>query len=256
MMNPAEENNRLPEKKFKLIVEYDGSAYCGWQRQPDQPSIQAALESALRRMTQSPITLHGSGRTDAGVHALGQTAHFKCRTRLRPEELQKGMNGLLPGDIVVRSCRAVPLDFHARFDSRWKMYRYRICNQPVRRAVGRQYAWHIYRPLDMAAMADGARHLVGRHDFKTFESSGSPRAHTVRDVMAASWQKTDDHLVFEIQADGFLRFMVRNIVGTLVAVGMGKRSAGDIPDLLAAADRRLAPATAPPQGLFLIHVQY
>jgi tRNA pseudouridine38-40 synthase len=256
MMDPAAEKDRPPEKKFKLIVEYDGSAYCGWQRQPDRPSVQMALENVLQRLTQEPVTLHAAGRTDAGVHALGQTAHFKCRTGLRPEDLQKGMNGLLPRDIVVRSCRAVPLDFHARFDSRWKIYRYRICNQPVRRAVGRQYAWHIYRPLDKAAMAEAAQHLVGRHDFKSFESSGSPRANTIREVMAASWQNVDAHLVFEIQADGFLRFMVRNIVGTLVAVGMGKLAAADIPNLLAAADRRQAPPTAPPQGLFLVHVQY
>jgi tRNA pseudouridine38-40 synthase len=256
MIENATENGRRPEKNFKLTIEYDGSDYCGWQRQPDQPSIQGALEGVLQRMTREVVTLHGSGRTDAGVHALGQTAHFKCRTRLSPDDLQKGMNGLLPGDIAVRSCQEVPLDFHARFDSRWKLYRYRICNQPVKKALGRQYAWQIFRPLDVAAMAQGTRHLVGRHDFKSFESSGSPRDQTVREVMAASWQHNDDHLEFDIRANGFLRYMVRNIVGTLVAVGMGKLDADAIPALLRAADRRLAPATAPPHGLFLVHVHY
>jgi tRNA pseudouridine38-40 synthase len=249
-------NEHPTEKNFKLIVEYDGTAYCGWQRQPDQPSIQGALEDVLQHMTQNPVTLHGSGRTDAGVHALGQAAHFKCRTRLTPEDLLKGMNRLLPEDIAVQACQSVPLGFHARFDSRWKRYRYRICNQPVRRAVGHRYAWHIYHPLDVAAMTAAARHLVGRHDFKSFESSGSPRAHTVREVLEAAWREADGHLEFDIRANGFLRGMVRNIVGTLVAVGMGKWDPDAIPELLEAADRRLAPATAPSRGLFLIHVHY
>lgn len=256
MTKNAIETDRRPEKNFKLVIEYDGGDYCGWQRQPDQSSIQGTLESVLQHMTRESITLHGSGRTDAGVHALGQTAHFKCRTRLGPDDLQKGLNRLLPADIAVRSCQSVPLDFHARFSSRWKRYRYRICNQPVKQAVGRQYAWQIYRPLDIAAMEQGTRYLVGQHDFKSFESSGSPRAQTVRKVMDASWQKEEDHLEFDIRADGFLRYMVRNIVGTLVAVGMGKLGANDIPALLGAADRRLAPATAPPHGLFLVHVAY
>lgn len=256
MIDNTTETAQRPEQNFKLVIEYDGSDYCGWQRQPDQTSIQAALEGVLQRMTREPITLHGSGRTDAGVHALGQTAHFKCRTRLSPEDLQKGMNRLLPGDIAVRSCESVPLDFHARFSNRSKRYRYRICNQPVKQAVGRQYAWQIYRPLDVAAMEQATRHIVGRHDFKSFESSGSPRTQTVRHVMDASWRRKNDHLEFDICADGFLRYMVRNIVGTLVAVGMGKLEAGDIPALIDATDRRLAPATAPPHGLFLIHVAY
>jgi len=256
MIHTADNSNRRPERNFKIVVEYDGTHYCGWQRQPDQPSIQGALENVLQRITQDSITLHGSGRTDAGVHALGQTAHFRSRTRLAPKTLQKGMNGLLAGDIAVQSCTPVALDFHARFDSRWKHYRYRICNLPVRKAIGRQYAWHIYRPLDVSAMAAAARQFVGRHDFKSFESSGSPRSHTTRQVMAAAWQQRGDYLEFDIHADGFLRFMVRNIVGTLVAVGMGRMEADDIPALLEATDRRLAPATAPPQGLFLVRVQY
>jgi tRNA pseudouridine38-40 synthase len=246
----------LGRRNFKLVLEYDGSAYSGWQRQPDQPTVQGALEAVLRRMTGRPVTLHGSGRTDAGVHAWGQTAHFTCATRLSAEALRKGLNSLLPADIAVRSCRPAPPDFHARFDALWKRYRYRICNQPIRRALGRQYAWQIYRPLDLAAMQAGADLLVGRHDFTSFEASGSPRAHAVREVMEAFWREHDGHLEFEIRADGFLRGMVRNIVGALVAVGRGKLAAGDLPLLLAAADRRRAPATAPPHGLFLVEVAY
>jgi len=257
MTDSANTNDRLPEKNFKLIVEYDGTDYCGWQRQPDRPTIQGVIEGVLQRMTQAPVTLHGSGRTDAGVHALGQTGHFRSRTRLTPEDLHKGLNSLLPADIVIRACQKVPLAFHARFDCRWKHYRYRICNQPVRPAVGHRYAWHLHRPLDLTAMQAAATYLMGRHDFKSFESSGSPRAHTVREVVETVWQRAnDDHLVFDIRANGFLRGMVRNMVGTLVEVGMGRRQPRSLPELLQAADRRLAPAAAPPQGLFLVHVQY
>jgi tRNA pseudouridine38-40 synthase len=244
-------------KTFKLIVEYDGTDFCGWQRQKTDPSIQGAIEAVLQRMTGQPVTVHGSGRTDAGVHALGQCAHFSCPTRLTALELLKGLNSLLPGAIAIRACEQVAPDFHARFDARHKTYRYRVLNRPVRAAIERQYAWHIYRPLDLTAMNRAADHIVGRHDFKAFENTGSPRALTVRHVMAAGWRQTGaDDLVFEIRADGFLKFMVRNIVGTLVAVGLGKMPPQAVKTILAAGDRRRAGATAPPHGLFLVQVAY
>ena len=244
-------------RHFKLIIEYDGTDYCGWQRQKTDPSIQGAIEAVIARMTRTPVTLHGSGRTDAGVHALGQCAHFSCPTRLGGEELLKGLNSLLPPDIAIRACVEVGPAFHARFDVRHKTYRYRILNRPVRAAVERQYAWHIYRPLDLMAMNTAAGHLGGRHDFKAFENTGSPRSHTVRQVMAAGWQRTGgDELHFDISADGFLKFMVRNIVGTLVAVGMGKIEPDAVRTILASRDRRRAGATAPSHGLFLMEVVY
>ena len=243
--------------KFKLIIEYDGTDFCGWQRQKNDPTIQGTIEAALQRMTRTAVTLHGSGRTDAGVHALGQCAHFSCPTRLGPQELCKGLNSLLPDAIVIRSCEAVAADFHARFDVRHKTYHYRILNCPQPKAIGRQYAWHIRRPLDLEAMAAGTARLVGRLDFKAFENSGSPRPHTVRHVMDARWRRDDDdHLRFEIRADGFLRFMVRNIVGTLVAVGMGKMRPEAVDTIRRAGDRRRAGTTAPPHGLFLVRVAY
>ena len=243
--------------RFKLIIEYDGTDFCGWQRQKSDPTIQGAIEAALQRMTRTAVTLHGSGRTDAGVHALGQCAHFSCATRLDPQELLKGLNSLLPDAIVIRSCEAVSADFHARFDVRHKTYHYRILNRPLPAAVGRQYAWHIRRPLDLAAMTAATAHLVGRLDFKAFENSGSPRPHTVRHVMAARWRRHgDDRLTFEIRADGFLRFMVRNIVGTLVAVGMGQMKPEAVEKIRKAGDRRRAGTTAPPHGLFLVKVAY
>ncbi len=249
--------DRPPPRTFKLIIEYDGTDYCGWQRQKADPSIQGTIEAVIAQMTRTPVTLHGSGRTDAGVHALGQCAHFSCATRLGSEELLKGMNGLLPADIAIRACEEVGSDFHARFDVLRKTYRYRVLNRPVRAAVDRRYAWHIYRPLDLAAMNAAAGHLAGRHDFKAFENTGSPRAHSVRQVLAARWRRAGgDELHFDISADGFLKFMVRNIVGTLVAVGRGKIEPDAVQAILASRDRGQAGATAPPHGLFLMEVVY
>jgi tRNA pseudouridine38-40 synthase len=244
-------------KNFKLIIEYDGTNYSGWQRQAKEPTVQAEIERALAFMTRAPVTLAGAGRTDAGVHALGQVANFHCDTRLKPEALLKGLNSLLPGDIAIRDCQRVPDDFHARFDARSKIYHYRILNRDTRAAVGRHYAWFIHQPLDLAAMRRATAVLVGRHDFKAFESTGSPRAHTLREVGAADWVEGESrHLTFGIEADGFLRCMVRNIVGTLVAVGLGKLSAGDVQPIMDGLDRRRAGATAPARGLFLMEVKY
>lgn len=244
-------------KNFKLIIEYDGTNYSGWQRQAQEPTVQAEIERALGFMTRSAVTLIGAGRTDAGVHALGQVANFLCDTRLGPEAILKGLNSLLPGDIAVRDCRPVVEGFHARFDAKSKLYHYRILNRATRSAVGRNYAWFIHRPLDLAAMRRAAAVLVGRHDFKAFESTGSPRAHTLREVGAADWVEGEDRcLIFQIEADGFLRCMVRNIVGTLVAVGLGKLAPGDVRTIMDARDRKRAGATAPARGLFLMEVRY
>lgn len=244
-------------QNFKLTLEYDGTAYRGWQRQAEGPTIQAEIERALGRLTGAPVTVIGAGRTDAGVHALGQTAHFHSPTRLSPETLRRGLNALLPEDIAVRECLPVPATFHARYDARGKRYRYRILHRDVRSALERNRSWFLDRPLDLEAMRRAAAHLVGRRDFKSFESSGSPRAHTVRTVTAAEWHIGEDGILgFEIEADGFLRGMVRNVVGTLAAVGQGRLSPGDIPRILEARDRRCAAACAPARGLFLVRVIY
>jgi tRNA pseudouridine38-40 synthase len=242
---------------FRLNIEYDGMAFHGWQRQAGDRTVQAEIEKALTRMTCRQITLIGSGRTDAGVHARGQVANFTCDTRLTPAQIQKGLNSMLGGTIVIHRCEMVPESFHSRYDVTAKTYRYRIRNHPLPRAIGRQYHWHVRAPLDLAAMQVASRHLMGSHDFTSFEGSGSPRQHSVREVMRAEWRGEPDHgLAFFIAANGFLRFMVRNIVGTLVEVGQGKRSPEDIPALLAAQDRSLAGPTAPPHGLCLMEVTY
>jgi len=244
-------------KNFKLVIEYDGGKYSGWQRQKTDRTIQGEIENALMTMTQQKITLIGSGRTDAGVHALGQTANFKCDTTLTCEAFQKGLNSLLPGDIVIKSCAPAPAEFHARFDAKSKAYRYHILNHHLPIAIGRQYTWQIRRPLDTHAMAEASRYFLGTHDFKAFEGTGSPRAHTVRHVtMAQLSVNQDGKITFDIEANGFLRFMVRNIVGTLVDVGMGKLSLKDIPEIFHSRDRGRATETAPAKGLFLISVTY
>ncbi|GBC59551.1 tRNA pseudouridine(38-40) synthase TruA [Desulfonema ishimotonii] len=244
-------------KNFRLIIEYDGTAYHGWQIQKDDRTIQGEIQNALERMTRRKIVLNGSGRTDAGVHALGQVASFRCDTRLTAEAFQKGLNSILDDDIVIHGCREVPETFHARFDARGKTYHYRILNRPLPSAIDRRSAWFIKRPLDFSAMQAAAGHIPGEHDFKAFEGTGSPRAHTVRRVSQAGFvRETDGYLTFRISANGFLRFMVRNIVGTLAEVGMGKRTPDRFKAVLLSKDRGQAGATAPPQGLCLMHVNY
>ncbi len=242
---------------FKLNIEYDGTAYHGWQRQKGDRTVQGAIEAALATMTRQRVVVTGSGRTDAGVHALGQTANFRCDTRLSPEIFQKGLNAILDGDIVIRGCERVPDGFHARFDAVGKVYRYDILNHPLPAAIGRHYFWHIRAPLDVTAMARAAAQLLGSHDFKAFEGTGSPRAHTVRRIDRAEFvQKEPGRLSFWTEADGFLRYMVRNIVGTLVEVGLGRISTEGFGGVLRSRDRSCAGATAPAQGLFLVRVRY
>jgi tRNA pseudouridine38-40 synthase len=208
-------------------------------------------------MTRQKITLTGSGRTDAGVHAIGQVANFKCRTPITPEAFQKGLNSLLPDDIVIRECALASTDFHARYNAKGKVYRYYIRNQSLPAAIGRHYAWWIRAELDLAAMQAALGHVVGEHDFKSFEGAGSPRSHTIRHVTRAELIcEKPGRLALEIEADGFLRYMVRNITGTLVDVGTGKINSHQIKEILAARDRSMAGATAPAHGLFLIGVHY
>jgi len=244
-------------KNFKITIEYDGTAYHGWQRQVDDPTIQGEIEKALMTMTGNPVTLTGSGRTDAGVHAFGQVANFKCRTGLDHSVFLKGLNSLLPKDIVITKCAQVSLEFHARYDVKSKSYHYRILNRNLPAAIFRQYAWHIPKKLNLEAMAGSLRYIIGTHDFKAFEGTGSPRTSTIRSVMHADLKKMDDgYLIFKIQGNGFLRFMVRNIVGTLVDVGRGKITPHNFNNILLSKDRNLAGVTAPAHGLFLMHVNY
>ncbi len=245
------------EKNFRMTLEYDGTRYAGWQRQKHEPTIQAEIEQVLALVLRQPVTVAGSGRTDAGVHALGQVASFRCRTRLSPESLQRAMNSLLPEDIVVRDCRETDADFHARFAAVSKTYYYHLRNHPIPSAIDRNHCWHIQKPLDISAMRQAIGCLVGTFDFSAFEGAGSPRVHSIRTLYRAH---IDDHgdgrWVIAVEGDGFLRHMVRNIVGTLVRIGMGKMSPDRMARILASADRRQAGVTAPARGLFLMEVRY
>jgi len=245
------------DRTFKLTMEYDGTHFCGWQRQKNDRTVQETIEAAIETMIGHPVAVAGSGRTDSGVHALGQTASFTCSTRLNGDALQIGLNSLLPDDVVILSCQEMDPGFHARYSARRKIYRYRVLNRRIPEAVGRYYAWHIKRPLSVDNMSAAASLLIGTRDFKAFEGSGSPRSHTTRTIYRAEWVlEGEDYLIFEIEADGFLRFMVRNIVGTLVEVGSGKRTATDMDKILTSRDRSQGGPTAPAHGLFLVEVHY
>ena len=245
------------EKNIKLTVEYDGTGYHGWQVQPNGRSIQQEIEAAVETMTRSKIKLLGSGRTDAGVHALGQVANFVCATGITPEAFLKGLNSLLPDDIVIRKVEEMPSQFHSRYDAVSKRYRYRILNHPLPSAIERHYTWWVRSPLDHTIMKRGMAHLVGEHDFKAFEGTGSPRSSTVRRVIGMDMvSHTEGVVAIEIHATGFLRYMVRNIVGTLVDVGLHKIGPDHVERILRSRDRARASATAPARGLFLMEVFY
>ncbi len=245
-------------KNFKLIIEYDGTDFHGWQVQADGRTVQGAIEKALLRMTRQHVRIAGSGRTDAGVHALGQVANFRCETGLTADAFFSGLNSLLPDDIVIKSCEAVDISFHSRFDAVRKTYHYHILNRRLPVAVDRQYKWHIRKTLDLAAMRQALAHIHGTHDFKAFENTGSPRSDTIRTISDATIISDTDgqNLTIRITANGFLRYMVRNIVGTLVDVGLSKSSPEEFAAIKDGKDRSAAGATAPPHGLFLIGVDY
>ncbi len=244
-------------KNFKLVIEYDGTQFFGWQRQPDRTTIQGELEKILSRILNQEIKIHGSGRTDAGVHARAQVAHFHANTNVLPQTVQKGVNSIIKHPIVIHDCTQVPEAFHARYNVRSKEYRYYILNRTLPCAVGRDYTWHVSQPMDIEVLNRCSEYLVGEHDFKTFENTGSPRSSTVRQVFFASWSsEPDDRLVFRISASGFLKNMVRNIMGTLKEAGEGKINPEAFEKILASGERPLAGATAPAKGLFLHQVIY
>jgi tRNA pseudouridine38-40 synthase len=240
---------------FHLTVAYDGTEFFGWQWQPDRRTIQGALEEAIRRVTSEKLRVVGSGRTDAGVHAYGQAVSFTSSTRLEADVLLRALNANLPYDVRIVNLTEAASDFCAMRKSIGKRYRYVIHNAPIPDVFSRKRVWFVYDHLDVDAMCEAAGGLVGRHDFKTYETSGSPRVGTCRTIRDLTIRREpQDRIVMEFEADGFLYNMVRNLVGTLVQVGKGKESVGWPEEILAARDRRLAGPTAPPQGLYLLRV--
>jgi tRNA pseudouridine38-40 synthase len=243
----------------KLVLEYDGTRYVGWQVQPNGPSVQAEVERALAALHKAPLRATAAGRTDAGVHARGQVASVALGEAGRPLPLDayvKGMNALLPDDVAVRAASVEPEAFDARRSARGKRYRYRIGLGPTRAPLARLYAWQLFRPLDVAAMRAAAAALVGRHDFASFQAADCACDHAVRELRRLDVVERGGGLELVAEATAFVKHMVRNLVGTLVEVGQGRREASSIPALLAARDRTRAGRTAPPQGLCLDEVFY
>ncbi len=242
---------------FKIVVSYDGGPFVGWQRQASGTSIQGLVEDALAELDGAPVTVIGAGRTDAGVHAIGQVASFSLRRDVAPDVVVRSLNAKLPVEIRVRSAERVPSDFHARFDATSKSYRYRVWNADVLDPFERAYVWHVPGPLDIAAMDDAARMLEGHHDFAAFQTAGGAPGPTARTIARSSVTTPSRGLLtYDVSGDGFLRHMVRAIVGTLMEVGRGRQRPEWIRDVIASRDRAHAGRTAPAHGLFLVRVDY
>jgi len=245
------------QRNFKLVLEYDGTNYHGWQLQKDVPTVQGVLEEAIEGIIGKAARVHASGRTDAGVHALGQVVHFTAETDVPPEKLKRCLNEVLPEDIRVLSTEEMPLSFHSRYDASGKVYRYSILNC---RIAGRYRArWvHVFsQNLDVARMQEAAGYLLGSHDFSSFGVNPGREVHDSTRTFKRLELRRQGHYIFvELEADGFLYKMVRSIVGTLIKVGVGKVDPEEIPAILASRDRCRAGATAPAHGLCLLAVKY
>lgn len=244
---------------YRMQIAYDGTPFHGWQIQLTGLSIQEILQNCLAKIIRHPITVIGSGRTDSGVHAVGQVAHFKTHHPLDISKVFKSINSLLPKEIRVLSLENAPIDFHAQFNAVRKTYHYNLFVGPVQPPLERLYALHIYSKIDLNAMQEAAQFLLGEHDFTSFANEshrGSAAEDPVRTMERIDFVQSGGNVRIEFQGNGFLYKMVRNCVGTLLEVGTGKRKPADIISILEARDRRQAGQAAPPHGLFLFHVDY
>ncbi len=243
-------------RNIKLRISYDGTDFSGWQRQPDRRTVQQVLEEAIGRLTGSEPSTNASGRTDAGVHALGQVVHFHTASGHEPAVFVKALNAILPPDVRVLGADEVPQSFHATFDAKAKLYRYVIDNNPIANPFQLRYSYHVYQRLDVPAMSRAAQALRGRHDFHSFETNWPNRTSSVRTIAHIAACRMGDFVWVDVEADGFLYNMVRSIAGTLILVGLGRWPESRVAEALGAEDRREAGPTAPPEGLFLVRVRY
>jgi tRNA pseudouridine38-40 synthase len=246
-------------RNLKIVLQYDGTAYAGWQRQDNGISIQAVLEDALEPIEGSRVVVHGAGRTDAGVHALAQVATVTLSGSMEPPALARALNAILPPDVRVLAVEEADPAFHARFSAIGKVYEYRIVNARLVSPFLYKYVWHVVQPVDLDAVREASALLLGTHDFAAFQGARAAVASTDRTVRTIEWEHgggSDLPLVMRIEGDGFLRHMVRNIVGTLVDVGVGRLPPSRVAGILASRDRTQAGPTAPAHGLYLVRVLY
>ncbi len=242
--------------QIKLTIEYDGTNYCGWQLQSGQDSIQARIEAALERIFATLVRVRASGRTDAGVHARGQVAAFTLPRPFDAVELQRALNATLPNDIVILNAETVEDTFDPRRHAIARAYEYRILNQLWPSAFERRYSWLIRDSLDLDRMNAAAESFIGEHDFAAFRTLGTKVRSTIRRVRISEWRREGVHLLYRVEAGSFLRHMVRTMVGTMVEVGKRKMEPSFVAEILVRRERSMAPAAAPPQGLFLVEVRY
>ena len=242
-------------RNLKLTIQYDGTKYCGWQKQPNSPGIQGTIEYAIYEITKEKVNITGSGRTDAGVHALGQVANFKTNSIIPVNRIPDAINAKLPKDISIVDCQEVEENFHSRFSAKGKIYRYLIYNRPYRSPLYKDTSYHVKYELDIEKMREEAKSLIGTHDFKGFMSSGSAVKDTVRTIYDITIKKSEDLIVLEVEGNGFLYNMVRIIVGTLVDIGRGRINTS-MEGIIDSKDRGMCGHTAPAHGLFLKKVNY
>jgi tRNA pseudouridine38-40 synthase len=256
-----EDSNKIM-RNFKLVMSYDGTDFCGWQVQPDAVTIQGTLATVIGRLTGENVLPQGSGRTDTGVHALGQVASFCTLSPIPPQNLLVALNDLLPASIRVLEATEVPAEFHARKSARAKTYRYRIFRGDIRPPFLARYVWHYPYPLNEEAMVESAKWVTGEHDFTSFAAvdpeRGRDHAETsnVRTIFSSIWDRTADEFVYTVNGSGFLHHMVRNLVGTFILIGKGSLTPKDLMHVLEARTRAAAGATAPASGLYLVSVEY
>ena len=243
-------------RNLKLTLAYDGTSFHGWQTQPGVRTIQGELERVIGHILDHEITTHGSGRTDAGVHAHGQVAHFQTEKAIDTDALHRSVNALLTSEIRVMSVEEVPLDFHARASARAKTYEYHIWRSPVVSPFHFRYVHSVWQSLDVDGVDDATAKFPGQHDFTSFSAAATSTRSHIREVYEAQWERNSDEWVFRIRANGFLQYMVRTIVGTLIEVGRRKTNSDDIAGIFLARDRRRAGPSAPAKGLHLVSVEY
>lgn len=243
-------------RNIKLIIEYDGKGFNGWQKQPDRLNIQGEIEKAIEEITGKKVDLTASGRTDAGVHSLGQTANFKTDSKIPTEKFAKAINSRLKKSIVIKSAEEVDEKFHSRYSVKSKTYRYIINNSENGTAIYRGLEYHVPMKLDYEKMNEAIKYFIGEHDFKAFKASGTSSKSSVRKILEGSVRKEGERVIIEVTGTGFLYNMVRIISGTLLDVGLGKIKPEDIPSIIESKDRTKAGKTLPAHGLYLLQVNY